>query len=230
MRARTGREGEGSDTRIGDLVAKTVAATEHDEFASPGALQRDDGARYDLERLHRPVAKRENIARVHRENGKRKHRSRAGIHDDHGREKLRQIRKRKGCGLSQIGDGYAICFLVMSEVRFQLLESEGFQTHRRRGPDPGARGVQFLAGDDKAWVAVLLAKECHVLFGQPIDGKGEHSFRGRPDGNRPRSAEFGKSALDRDLARITKGVLEASRFPSPFPVHAEDAERSWRAV
>ena len=94
----------------------------------------------------------------------------------------------------------------MSEIRFQLLESERFQTYSRRGPDPGACGVQFLAGDDKARVAVLLLKECHVLFVQSFDGKGEHGFRGRPDGNRPRSAEFGKSALDRDLARITKGV------------------------
>ena len=45
-----------------------------------------------------------------------------------------------------------------------------------------------------------------MLFAQPLDGKGEDRFRGRPDGNRPRSAEFGKSALDRDLARITKEV------------------------
>ena len=94
----------------------------------------------------------------------------------------------------------------MSEIRFQLLKSEGFQPDSRRGPDPGARCVQFLAGYDKAWVAVLLLKECHVLFVQPLDGKGEDSFRGRPDGNRPRGAEFGKSALDRDLARITKGL------------------------
>jgi hypothetical protein len=55
-------------------------------------------------------------------------------------------------------------------------------------------------------VAVLLLQECHVLFVQPLDGEGEDSVRGRPDGNRPHSAEFGKSALDRDLARITKGV------------------------
>jgi hypothetical protein len=55
-------------------------------------------------------------------------------------------------------------------------------------------------------VAVLLLKEGHVLFVQPLDGKGEDSFRGGPYGNRPRSAEFGQGALDCNLARIAKGL------------------------
>ena len=95
---------------------------------------------------------------------------------------------------------------MMSEIRFELLESERFQSYSRRGSDPRARDVQLLAWDDKARVAVLLLKEGHVLLVQLLDGKGEDGFRGRPDGDRPCRAEFGQGALDRDLARIAKGL------------------------
>ena len=161
-----------------DLVAKTIAAAEHHKFAAPGSFQRDEGADTilsDFAALSRKA--KTSPASTARTGSARIAFTLASTTITAGRSCARFASARAAASAKSVS-GCAVSFLMMSEIRFELLESERFQSYSRRGSDPRARNVQLFAGNDKARVAVLLLKEGHVLLVQLLDGKGEDGFRG----------------------------------------------------
>ena len=199
----------------GDLVAEAVAAAENDELAGPRAIQRNLGARDDLERARLPVTEGHNVLRVSGKNWRAFKIGGAPVGHGHGGQQERKIGKRQGreFGTARRREHRAVgagpvdraVVAVANTVR-DGLKRDRMQVHGCGGLVPRRAGTSLLAWDNQPCIAPRTLQERDLPSGQSLGRKGEDEQLPRADGHGPRGAELRQRALHGNLTGISETI------------------------